>query len=118
MKSNVNRFEVDTSALSVYSGYLNNKDDLRTVASGGVATALSEMFIQNGGVVFGVVYTPDFKSAEFLCATTFDDIEKLKSSKYIVPEKSCLVNGERISVYTAVERKLSEGKLVFEQNYE
>ena len=103
---------VNTSNLKVYSGYCKSKDELCTVASGGAATTLSHLFIQNGGVVFGVAYTEDFKSAQFLCARTDDDIEKLKSSKYIAAEKKCIVDGEYISVYSAVERQLSSGKMV------
>jgi coenzyme F420-reducing hydrogenase beta subunit len=98
--------------LKVYSGYLKSVDELCTVASGGAATALSEYIVQKDGAVFGVAYTDNFRSAEFMCAEVVQDLGKLKSSKYIAPEKKCLVDGEYLSVYTAVERKLSEGKTV------
>ena len=107
-----NKYKVDTSKLKVYSGYLKSKDDLCKVASGGAATAMAENIIQNGGVVFGVAYKDDFKSAHFMCAESIQDLEKIKSSKYIVPEKKCLIDGEYMSVYSAVERRLSEGRVV------
>lgn len=112
MDSTENKYGIDTSRLKVYSGYLKTKSELCTVASGGAATALSEYIIKEGGVVFGVSYTDDFKSAEYVCAEQLQDIDKLKSSKYIVPEKKCLIEGERLSVYDAVGKKLSEGRMV------
>ena len=63
-----NKYGVDTSALKVYSGYLKSVDELCTVASGGAATALSEYIVQKDGAVFGVAYTDNFRSAEFMCA--------------------------------------------------
>ena len=112
MDSLTEKYGVDISKIKVYSGYFKSKEKLCTVASGGVATAISEVIIQNGGVVFGVAYTDDFRSAQFICADSIQDLEKLKSSKYIFPEKKCLIDGEYLPVYTAVERKLSEGKTV------
>ncbi len=112
MDSLPEKYGIDTSKLRAYSGYYKSKDKLCTVASGGAATAISEAIIQKGGIVFGVAYTDDFKSAQFRCAETIQDLEKLKSSKYIVPEKKCLIDGEYLPVYIAVERKLNEGRTV------
>lgn len=112
MDSSIEKYGVDTSKLNVYSGYFKTKDRLCTVASGGAATAISEIIVRNGGVVFGVEYTDDFKSAQFKCAETIQDLESLKSSKYIAPEKNCLLDGEYLTIYTAVERKLTDGKVV------
>lgn len=105
-------YGVDTSKLKVYSGYLKDKDKLCTVASGGVATTISEQIIKIGGIVFGVAYTEDYKAAEYVCAEKVQDLERLKSSKYIYSEKRCLVDGEYLAVYAAVAKKLSEGRTV------
>ena len=112
MDNTKNNYGVDTSRLKVYSGYIRSKDELCTVASGGVATILSEYIIKNGGVVFGVAYTGDFKAAEFVCAEKLQDLERLKSSKYIAPEKRCLIDGKYLSVYSAAAQKLAEGRTV------
>ena len=102
-------YGVNVAALKVFSGYYKSKEELHTVASGGLATAISRRIICKGGVVFGVAYSADFRTAEYVCAECESDLERLKSSKYIVPIKQCKINGEKVPVYAAVKRKLEKG---------
>lgn len=102
-----NVFGFDITELSVYSGYFKNDDKVFSSSSGGAATALAECIIAKGGVVFGVVYASDFKSAHFACAETVDELEQFKTSKYIATEKKLYVGGEWVSVFEEVAKRLS-----------
>lgn len=94
--------------LNAYYGYYCDDAKLKESASGGVASALSEQILKEKGVVFGVVYSDDFKRAEFQCIERMEDLKKLKGSKYIAP--STLINGKL--VFDIVGEKLIEGKRV------
>lgn len=105
MVSNLNM-----SNIKAYSGYFINNNELLSCASGGAATAFSELIINSGGVVFGVCYSSDYKRAEYCCVENINALDKLKGSKYCSSIKRIVKsNGEEISVYKAVENKLSEG---------
>lgn len=68
---------------TVYCGHLKDIEKVKQVASGGLATAMGESFIADGGIVYGAAYTSDFKSAEYIRVDTYDGIDRLKGSKYI-----------------------------------
>ena len=102
----------DLTGIRAYAGYFKDHDKLFACASGGAATALSELFIKNGGIVFGVRYTDDFKGACFDCAETTEELEKFRSSKYISTEKKIFDGQNWISVFSEVERRLLEGQKV------
>lgn len=72
----------------VYSGFLEDTTKIMRSASGGAATAISEVIIQQGGCVFGVAYTADFKAAEYICCETIEELEKIKGSKYTETKKN------------------------------
>ena len=107
-----NKLEFDYSNLEAYSGYFLDDEKLKKCSSGGIATAMSEAIINKGGVVFGAAYSRDFKSAEYYCATTREDLEKLKGSKYIFTKKEVLINDKYVPVYPLVKKYLEEGKMV------
>ena len=46
--------------------------------------------IAEGGMVFGVKYSKDFKTAEYELASTSEELKKFRGSKYIFPEKKVL----------------------------
>ena len=50
--------------IAVYAAYLEDNAKLLQSASGGVATALSEWVLSQGGHVAGVAYSEDFRRAE------------------------------------------------------
>lgn len=107
------KFGFDVSTISnAYAGYYKDQSSLFACASGGAASALSEKIIEEDGVVIGVCYTDDFKSAVFAYAETKEELIKLRSSKYIYAEKK-IYNGKKwVSVFEEVERLLNSGKKV------
>ena len=112
MDNFVKRAELNVDNLRAYAGYFYNQEKLLASSSGGMATAIAEAVIGRGGVVFGVTYSADFKSAEYCCVAHIDDLHKLKGSKYITSQKRIRVNTQYISVYSEVQRHLDLGKLV------
>lgn len=98
--------------IRVYSGYYNDKSVLNTVSSGGAATILSELMIEGGGCVLGVIYSSDFHSAIYSCAKRKEELEAFKGSKYIMPENKCMMDGKKIDIIQAVEMLLSDEKRI------
>ena len=90
--------------LNVYSGHFKDDAKLLASASGGAATALAESVISKNGVVFGVRYSADFRSAEYCCIEEIDDLGQIKGSKYI--------QAQRNNIFHMVEEKLAENRLV------
>lgn len=80
--------------------YTNNLEDRRTCSSGGVATTLSRTVIDNGGCVFGAGY--DKGNVLFKKATTQDELEEFKGSKYVFSNPGL--------IYREVEKELKAGK--------
>jgi coenzyme F420-reducing hydrogenase beta subunit len=105
----VRSLEFTHETLVSYSGFYNKPEVLKSCASGGVATRLSEWMIQEGGTVFGVAYSSDFKRAGYCSAKSVADIEKLKGSKYIYADKQ-MESG--CSVYQAVADLLKRDEKV------
>lgn len=108
----INESVSENSKLKAYSGYFSEEEKLKASASGGAATAISESFLKRGGIVFGVGYTRDFKGAEYYCAESKDELDRLKGSKYIEADKEIFFDGKYQSIYTVVEQKLKEEKEV------
>ncbi len=76
--------------------YLISMNDpvlLRKSSSGGLGAAVAEYMVKKPGVVYGVSYTADFKRAEFVRATTEQEIDKLLGSKYIYADDGALFGG-------------------------
>lgn len=86
-----------------YASYVKNYDIL-SCSSGGVATALAIKWISSGGYVAGVVYTPDFKDAEYILTNDIKDIARLKGSKYIEPKLN--------NIFMKIKNALDDGKRV------
>ncbi|MBE8952423.1 MAG: Coenzyme F420 hydrogenase/dehydrogenase, beta subunit C-terminal domain [Quinella sp. 1Q7] len=55
---------------------------LRHSSSGGVFTALSEIILREGGVVFGAAFDKNWRVFH-TAARNFDELEKLRGSKYV-----------------------------------
>lgn len=73
-----------------------------------MATAISEKIIHNGGIVYGVVYSSNFKSAHYACAKTIEELKPLQSSKYIKAH----LTYKGISVFEEVKKNLEKGTTV------
>lgn len=73
---------------SAHGGFINGNIDLMKSASGGFATAISREFInKNKGVVYGVAYSKGLSGAEYRRATTTEELETFRTSKYIQAHK-------------------------------
>ena len=69
----------------VYAGHYEDKSIWASCSSGGVATAISKLTINEGGYVCGVVYDDDFRNAKYLLTNNLNELDKMKGSKYIQP---------------------------------
>lgn len=89
---------------TTFAGYTSDKDTLGKCATGGVATELSRLVIQQGGVVFGVSYTEDYIKSEYQVANSMEELDKFSSSKYVQSKKG--------DVYNLIREKLNTQQLV------
>ena len=89
---------------AIYAGYLTDKTKLVKSTSGGIASALTEHMIDQGGYVAGVVYSKDFYNAEYLLTQDKSDIDRLKGSKYIDSNKK--------GIFIQVKKLLDSGSKV------
>ena len=89
---------------AVYGSYLIDDEALLQSASGGVAAALAEQTIKEGGYVAGVVWSDDFRRAHYALFHSLDDLPKLRGSKYIEAECG--------SIYSDVKRLIDDGQSV------
>ena len=96
--------EFSSHDVAVYGGYLANEAEILKSSSGGIAAALSEFMLMQGGYVAGVVYSEDFYKAEYTIIHDISELSKLRGSKYIDCDKKdiysdvkeLLVSGEKV----------------------
>ena len=101
----------EENRIPAFYGYYPDEENCARSASGGAATALAELTLAEGGVVFGVEYGPDFRSARYARAETPEELERLRGSKYIYPE---LKDERGRHVFDLVEEELRrERKVLF-----
>lgn len=79
----VNKVQPKIPEYKAYAGYWFNREKLKKSSSGGAASALSEKIIKANGVVFGCNYSQDYKAVQYSSATTLEELEKFKGSKYV-----------------------------------
>ena len=96
--------EYNKHDVAVYGGYLDDAAKLLQSTSGGIATALSEFVLSQGGYVVGVAYSKDFYKAEYVIIDDVSNVHKLKGSKYVDCDKT--------GIYADVKRIIDSGKLV------
>ena len=87
-----------------FSFSLKDDDDLKRSASGGLATEISRKFVQAGGIVYGVEYSEDYLKVQYSRATTIDDLESFRGSKYVQASKH--------NLYKQIKSDLKEGRKV------
>ena len=96
--------EYNEHDVAVYGGYLEDNTKILQSTSGGIATALSEFMLQQGGYVVGVTYSDNFYKAEYVVIDSISDVHKLKGSKYIDCDKK--------NIFFDVKKMLDTGKKV------
>lgn len=89
---------------TTFAGYSKDGKTLEACATGGIATELSRLIIQQGGMVFGVAFTEDYVKSEYRVATTLEELDNFSGSKYVQSRKK--------DVYKQVKIHLNEQKLV------
>ena len=96
--------------MKVYAGYTLNRD-IEQSASGGVASTLTKCITKDGGVVYAVKHSDDYKSAYY--EKVDDETNNLvKGSKYFQKRNVVLCNGKEYSVYDKVYESLKKGREV------
>ena len=80
-------------------------EEIRAVSSsGGFFSVLAQSVLKDGGVVFGAAYSDDYRYVHHICATTPEELGRLRGSKY--------VHSNTEETYTAVEAYLKAGRQV------
>lgn len=87
----------------IFIGQNLNCETLKTVTSGGIATAVSKQFIKNGGIVYGAAFNDKMQIEHIRCIDE-KELNLIKGSKYIESDIS--------RVYTSVLEDLKYKNLV------
>lgn len=80
---------------TAFAGYSVNENDVLNSSSGGFATSISRIMINEGAVVYGVVYSDDFTEVCFSRAESKLAVEKFRTSKYAQSRKENLYKNIR-----------------------
>lgn len=72
---------------SAFAGYSKSEDELKSSASGGLATAMSKKFINDGGIVYGVSYGTGCNEILYQRAAEIEGLDGFKTSKYAQSRK-------------------------------
>lgn len=95
----INNKKTDDSKINrVYAGYNLNNSDLYKSASGGISYLLNEYFLKNNGIIYGVSYSKNYKSAEYIRVDNIKNLRKIQSSKYIETNKNNIYNLVKIDL--------------------
>lgn len=97
--------------MKTYAGYIKNEEILKS-ASGGIASLLTRIVIEDGGIVFAVKYDKDYKKALYGEICNLEDIGCYSDSKYFQKENIIEYNGQTINVYERIWKALDQGNLV------
>ena len=90
--------------LASYTGFANNEADIKKSASGGVCTILSRLIIDRNGVVYGVSYSDNCQVIRYKRATSIQELESFRGSKYAQARKK--------DIYNHVMSDLKDNKMV------
>lgn len=96
--------ECSSHDVAVYGSFLSDDAKILQSSSGGIATALSEFMLSQGGYVAGVAYSEDFYKAEYIIIHDISEIGRLKGSKYIDCDKK--------NIYSDVRALIDAGEKV------
>ena len=88
--------------VKAYAAWSKDTDDYRTSASGGIASALSRLTIEQGGVVYGCAMLPDI-DVQHVRVDKVEDLRKLKGSKY--------VQSDMTDVYQQLKEDVGTGRM-------
>lgn len=104
--NDINKIKInDNFTCPTVLAYVNpDKKTLKKSSSGGVFSSIAEWIVNNGGTVYGAVFSEKFDSVKILRGTEFADIEKMRGSKYV----ECSTE----KTYSEVKKDLNDDKYV------
>ena len=80
----IHRWQPDESRTTTALAAMNKNETIRLrSSSGGIFSLLAEYIIAQGGIVFGAVFSDDFRSVHHICVDNTSDLDKLRGSKYV-----------------------------------
>ena len=94
---------VSSTVQKAYGVKHNNENVLRTSASGGFFTAISDVILAEGGVIYGAAFDDDMVVRHFR-ATTALERDRMKGSKYVQSDIG--------DTYLLIKKDLQDGKKV------
>ncbi len=97
--------EISSVFSNAYAGWALENTDVIKSSSGGFAYVAAKLFINNGGIVYGVGYSEDYYQATYYRIDSVDKLEILRGSKYIQARKS--------NIYLEVKNDLNDHKVLF-----
>lgn len=80
--------DLNSKFVNSYAGWSVNKDEVISSSSGGFASVIAKYALVNNYIVYGVAFSDDFYSAEYIRVNNFESLERLKTSKYITSNKN------------------------------
>lgn len=95
--------ECKSTVKNAYALKHNDKSVLENSTSGGVFTALSDVFLSRNGIVYGAAFDSDM-SVQHIRATASDERNKMRGSKYVASN----IDG----IFSLVKADLASGKIV------
>ncbi len=87
-----------------YALRLRDEAALKGVSSGGAASAMGKITLKEGGVVYGVRWTKNFRRAEYARADSFQGIAGFAGTKYIQADKG--------DIFRCIQGDLNAGRRV------
>lgn len=80
----IHKWQHDSSRTTTAIAAINLNEEIRLKSSsGGIFTLIAEKIFAQGGVVFGAVFSDDFKSVRHICVENIADLDKMRGSKYV-----------------------------------
>lgn len=98
---NKKKIQLPKHNIKCFAGYLKDAAELKSTASGGIATAFAKMVVKQGGVVYGVSYSDEYKNAEYIECRNENDLKMIRSSKYI--------QGAKKQLYSKIKQNIDNG---------
>ena len=86
-----------------YGGYNADPSILKQSSSGGFFSALANRIIEEGGIVYGVIFSDDFRDVYYSNSDEIS-IDKMRGSKYVTAKKN--------NVYTDISNVVKNGRNV------
>ena len=99
--------EKDFTFENAYMASLLDSSDLKRSASGGAAYGLGLAHLSSGGVIYGVAYTEDFRSAEYIRVCEKMDLSRLQDTKFFHATADSKNN-----LFTKVQQDIKNGQKV------